>query len=176
MTATLAGRRAFAPGASSGIGAAPARALVEAGARVALAARNGEGLADVARRLDGRATSHACDVRDERQVAHAVRDAAEAMGGIDLVVSAAGLGRFAAVEDTPPDEWREILDTNLTRTFLVFRETLPHVRRARGHLFAIASIAATRPFAQSAPYSASKAGVPPLAAVAPREGQRHGVA
>ena len=74
-------RRAFVTGASSGIGAATARMLVEAGARVALVARNGEGLADVARRLDGRATSHACDVRDERQVARAVRDAAEAMGG-----------------------------------------------------------------------------------------------
>jgi len=175
MTDTLAGRRAFVTGASSGIGAATARALVEAGARVALAARNGEGLADVARRLDGRATSHACDVRDERQVAHAVRDAAEAMGGIDLVVSAAGLGRFAAVEDTPPDEWREILDTNLTGTFLVFRETLPHVRRARGHLFAIASIAATRPFAQSAAYCASKAGVRALAAVVAEEVRREGV-
>ena len=167
-------RRAFVTGASSGIGAATARALVEAGARVALVARNGEGLADVARRLDG-ATSHACDVRDERQVAHAVREAAEAMGGIDLVVSAAGLGRFAAVEDTPPDEWREILDTNLTGTFLVFRETLPHVRRARGHLFAIASIAATRPFAQSAAYSASKAGVRALAAVVAEEVRREGV-
>ncbi|OLE77237.1 MAG: hypothetical protein AUG02_02370 [Chloroflexi bacterium 13_1_20CM_2_70_9] len=174
MTDTLAGRRAFVTGASSGIGAATARALVEAGARVALVARNGEGLADVARRLDG-ATSHACDVRDERQVARAVRDAAEAMGGIDLVVSAAGLGRFAAVEDTPPDEWREILDTNLTGTFLVFRETLPHVRRARGHLFAIASIAATRPFAQSAAYSASKAGVRALAAVVAEEVRREGV-
>ena len=174
MTETLAGRRALVTGASSGIGAATARMLVEAGARVALAARDGDGLADVARRLDG-ATSHACDVRDERQVARAVRDAAEAMGGIDLVVPAAGLGRFAAVEDTPPDEWREILDTNLTGTFLVFRETLPHVRRARGHLFAIASIAATRPFAQSAAYCASKAGVRALAAVVAEEVRREGV-
>ena len=83
--------------------------------------------------------------------------------------------RFAAVEDTPTDEWREILDTNLTGTFLVFRETLPHVRRARGHLFAIASIAATRPFAQSAAYSASKAGVRALAAVVAEEVRREGV-
>src|SRR5207247_10390289 len=91
-------RRAFVTGASSGIGAATGRMLVEAGARVALVARNGEGLADVARRLDGRATSHACDVRDERQVPRAVRDAAAALGGLDLVVPAAGLGRSAPAE------------------------------------------------------------------------------
>ena len=172
---TLAGRRAFVTGASSGIGAATARALAAAGAGVALAARDGPALEKLARSLGGRATTHRCDVRDERAVARAVGDAAEALGGIDIVVAAAGIGRFAAVEDTSLEDWREVIDVDLTGTFLVFRATLPHVRPARGHLFAIASIAAKRPFAQSAAYCAAKAGVRALAAVVAEEVRREGV-
>jgi len=171
----LAGRRAFVTGASSGIGAATARALAEAGACVALAAREGDALGRVMRGLSGSAKAFVCDVRQEREVARAVQDAAAALGGIDLVVAAAGLGRFGRAERIRVEEWDEVIDTNLRGTFLVFHETLPHVRRAKGHLFAIASIAATRPFAESAAYSASKAGVRALAQVVAEEVRREGV-
>lgn len=171
----LAGRRAFVTGASSGIGAATARALAEAGACVALASRDRSALNGMARELSGRAQPFPCDVRDEVALARAVRDAAAALGGIDLVVAAAGLGRFEAAERMSVDAWDEVIDTNLRGTFLVFRETLPHVRRARGHLFAIASIAALRTFPESAAYSASKAGVRALAQVVAEEVRREGV-
>jgi NADP-dependent 3-hydroxy acid dehydrogenase YdfG len=171
----LAGRRAFVTGASSGIGAATARALAEAGACVALAAREGHALERVTRELAGNAKAFVCDVRQEGDVARTVRDAAAALGGIDLVVAAAGLGRFSRAEQMRVEEWDEVIDTNLRGTFLVFHETLPHVRRAKGHLFAIASIAATRPFTESAAYSASKAGVRALAQVVAEEVRREGV-
>ena len=171
----LAGRRAFVTGASSGIGAATARALVEAGACVALAARGGEALSEVARELSASAKPFICDVRDEADVARAVRDAVAALGGIDLVVPAAGLGRFARTDEMAIDDWDEVIDTNLRGTFLVLHETLPHVRRARGHLFAIASVAALRPFAESAAYCASKAGLRALAQVVAEEVRREGV-
>jgi NADP-dependent 3-hydroxy acid dehydrogenase YdfG len=171
----LAGRRAFVTGASSGIGAATARALAEAGACVALAAREGDALGLVIRELSGSAKAFVCDVRQEREVARTVADAAAALGGIDLVVAAAGLGRFGRAERISVEEWDEVIDTNLRGTFLVFHETLPHVRRTKGHLFAIASIAATRPFAESAAYSASKAGVRALAQVVAEEVRREGV-
>jgi NADP-dependent 3-hydroxy acid dehydrogenase YdfG len=171
----LAGRRAFVTGASSGIGAATARALAEAGACVALASRDRPALDLVARELSGRAQPFPCDVRDEAALARAVRDAAAALGGIDLVVAAAGLGRFERTERMSADAWDEVVDTNLRGTFLVFRETLPHVRQARGHLFAIASIAALRPFPESSAYGASKAGVRALAQVVAEEVRREGV-
>jgi NADP-dependent 3-hydroxy acid dehydrogenase YdfG len=171
----LAGRRAFVTGASSGIGAATARALAEAGACVALASRDRSALDRMARELSGRAQPFTCDVRDEVALARVVRDAAAALGGIDLVVAAAGLGRFERAERMSVDAWDEVIDTNLRGTFLVFRETLPHVRPARGHLFAIASIAALRPFPESAAYGASKAGVRALAQVVAEEVRREGV-
>jgi len=171
----LRGKGAFITGGSGGIGAATARAFAAAGARVALAARDTNGLAAVARTIGDAATTHRCDVRDPGEVARAVDGAVAALGGIDIVVPAAGLGRFAAVEDTTAEDWREIVEVNLTGTFLVFRATLPHVRRARGHLFAIASIAATRPFVQSAAYCAAKAGVRALAAVVAEETRGQGV-
>ncbi|HEV8536947.1 MAG TPA: SDR family NAD(P)-dependent oxidoreductase [Candidatus Limnocylindria bacterium] len=171
----LGGRRAFVTGASSGIGRATARALAEAGAEVALAGRAGEALADLADELDGRAKALECDVRDPGAVARAVREAVSELGGIDIVVPAAGLGRFARTDRMRVDAWDEVVETNLRGTFLVFRETLPHVRRARGHLFAIASVAAMRPFAESGAYCASKAGVRALAQVVAEEVRREGV-
>jgi NADP-dependent 3-hydroxy acid dehydrogenase YdfG len=171
----LSGKRALVTGASSGIGAATARALAGAGACVALAARDRERLGTLARALPGNAMDYGCDVRDEGEVARLVRDVAGSLGGIDIVVAAAGLGRFGATERMSVTDWDEVLDTNLRGTFLVFREALPHVRRARGHLFAIASIAALRPFAESAAYCASKAAVRALAQVVAEEVRREGV-
>ena len=171
----LEGRRALVTGASSGIGRATARALAEAGACVALAARDPNALEQVARELDGKAKTFVCDVRDAEAVARVVREAAAGFGGLDIVVPAAGLGRFGPTERLPVAEWDEVIETNLRGTFLVFREALPHVRRAHGHLFAIASVAAMRPFAESGAYCASKAGVRALAQVVAEEVRREGV-
>jgi NAD(P)-dependent dehydrogenase (short-subunit alcohol dehydrogenase family) len=169
----LAGRRALVTGGSSGIGAATARALRSAGARVALTGRDRDRLEAVARQCDG--TGIECDVRDAAQVERAVAEAAAELDGLDIVVAAAGLGRFAPTEAQSVDDFDEVLAVNLRGTFLAFRAALPHVLASRGHLFALASIAALRPFPSSAAYCAAKAGTRLLAQVIAEEHRRDGL-
>lgn len=174
MSPTLADRRAFVTGASSGIGRATARSLSREGARVALAARDRASLVALARELPG-SVALPCDVTDAAAVAAAVASAASTMGGLDLVVAAAGLGRFGDTATFPVEEWDEVLDVNLRGTFLVVREALPHVRRSSGHLITLCSVAAIRAFPGSAAYCAAKAGVRALAQVVAEENRRDGV-
>jgi len=170
----LAGCRALVTGASSGIGRATARALAAEGARVALAARDRPALDALARELEG-AVVTACDVRDAAAVDAAVAEAAGGFGGLDLVVTAAGLGRFGDTASFPVEEWDEVLDVDLRGTFLVLRAALPHVRRSKGRLITLSSVAALRPFPGSAAYCAAKAGVRALAQVVAEENRRAGV-
>jgi clavulanate-9-aldehyde reducatase len=174
VTASLAGRRALVTGASSGIGEATARALAAEGARVALLSRDEAKLRSLAASLEG-AVAQPCDVRDAPAVDAAVRAAATALGGIDIVVTAAGLGRFGDTAAFAVEDWDEVLDVGLRGTFLVVRATLPHVRRSKGHVITIASIAALRPFPGSAAYCAAKAGVRAFAQVVAEENRRLGV-
>jgi NAD(P)-dependent dehydrogenase (short-subunit alcohol dehydrogenase family) len=153
----LAGRRAFVTGGSSGIGAAAVAALRGAGAAVVAPPRG------------------ACDVRDERSVVAAVARAAGDLGGLDLVVPAAGLGRFAPTAEARMEDVDEVMAVNFRGTFLVLREALPHLLRTQGHAFVLASIAALRPFPMSAAYCASKAAVRSLAQVIAEEYRHTGL-
>ena len=168
------GRRALVTGASSGIGRATARALAADGARVALLARERADLEAVARGLVGSVPIE-CDVRDAAAVDAAVRRAATLFEGLDLVVTAAGLGKFGDTATFAVEDWDEVLDVDLRGTFLVVRAALPHLRRSRGHVVTISSIAAVRPFPESAAYCAAKAGVRALAQVVAEEHRRAGV-
>ena len=153
----LEGRRAFVTGGSSGIGAATVAALREAGARVV---------------APGRAD---CDVRDAGSVKWAVSAAADELGGLDLVVPAAGLGRFAPTAEVAVDDVDEVMAVNFRGTFVVLREALPHLIGSRGHAFVLASIAALRPFPMSAAYCASKAAVRSVAQVIAEEYRHTGL-
>lgn len=174
MTGALTGRRAFVTGASSGIGAAVARALAGAGARVALAARDRAALEDLARELAG-AVATPCDVRDERSIGSAIAAAAEALGGIDIVVTAAGVGRFGAIGSFSAEDWDLVFDVGLRGTFLVVQAALPHVPPAGGDVITVSSIAAVRPFPGSAAYCAMKAGVRSFAQVLAAERRAGGL-
>lgn len=174
MGAALAGRRALVTGASSGIGRATARALTAEGARVALAARDRDALGELARELKG-SLALPCDVTDAAAVAATVASAAEELGGLDLVVAAAGLGHFGDTASFPVEQWDEVLDVGLRGTFLVVRDALPHLRSSKGQLFTISSVAAIQPFSGSAAYCAAKAGVRALAQVVAEENRRAGV-
>jgi NAD(P)-dependent dehydrogenase (short-subunit alcohol dehydrogenase family) len=114
-------------------------------------------------------------VRDADSVTRAVNAAARDMGGLDLVVAAAGLGRFARADEMSIEDFDEVVAVDLRGTYLVFRAALPHVRRSCGHLFALSSIAGLRPFPSSAAYCAAKAGVRSLAQVIAEENRRDGV-
>lgn len=147
----LAGRRILVTGGASGIGAAIGRRFAEEGARVALLDRAPMPQATIGIR---------CDLLDAASVAPAVRRAAEALGGLDGVVNAAGVDLMRPLETMTDAEWTQVIGVNLTAPMLVCRAALPAMREAgRGTIVAIASGAALRPLPERTAYCAAKAGV-----------------
>jgi NAD(P)-dependent dehydrogenase (short-subunit alcohol dehydrogenase family) len=159
------GKVAFVTGGSRGIGQAIARALMRAGARVAITATSDDALQRAARELASEPNNAEvlpirADVRDLTQVEQALDAAVRHFGGIDVLVNNAGIGVFRAVGDMAVDEWQKILDTNLTGVFYCCRAALPHLRaRGGGWIINISSLSAKHPFADGAAYCASKAGL-----------------
>lgn len=134
-------------GASTGIGAATARAAAAAGYRVVLAARSADKLAALVEDLGGadKALAVPCDVQDLGQQQAMVDAALAAFGRIDAVLANAGLGSTAAgVEGGDPDNWREMILTNIYGVALTAKLCLPELRRTRGHILLLGSRAGRR--------------------------------
>jgi NAD(P)-dependent dehydrogenase (short-subunit alcohol dehydrogenase family) len=164
----LDGQRAIVTGGASGIGAATARLMTEQGARVAVLDINGEGAELLAKELDGFA--YAVDVTDFTAFQAAVDDAHQKLGGLSLLYNNAGGSSLANVHDWALDEWRRIVDLNLTGVFHGFKAAIPHILAGGGGaIVSTASISGTRPSAGEAPYSAAKAAVVALTANAALE-------
>jgi NADP-dependent 3-hydroxy acid dehydrogenase YdfG len=144
-------------GASSGIGAATARAAVEAGYRVALAARSEDKLRTLAGELggDGRALALRCDVTSWEDQERMVAAALEAFGRVDVTFANAGFGARRGFENETPEFWREMVLTNVLGVAYTIRATLPAMRDSTGHYAITSSVAGRRPM-QGSLYSASK--------------------
>ena len=147
--AALDGKSAIVTGASSGIGAATARTLSEAGAKVAVGARRTD-------RLEGNVRLE-LDVTDAESCERFVSDAMEGLGGgIDIVVNAAGLGLGREPFDSSTEEDEEtVLDTNVHGLIRITRLCLPHIRDG-GHIVNIGSIAGRQAYENGALYVTSK--------------------
>lgn len=160
---TLAGRVAVVTGAGSGVGRATAIALAEAGATPVLVGRRPAALtesADLVRRRGGASIVTPADVSNENDVAAVVHRALEELGGIDVLVMAAGVGRYGPVASYPLDAWHETLATNLTGVFLCSRAVIePMRRRGGGAIVAVASGAGKQGYPNLAAYAASKFGL-----------------
>lgn len=178
---TLGGRTALVTGGGRGLGRAIALALADAGADVAVLARDAAQVRDVAAAVVDRGRrGHgvAADVADGAAVAEAVRDTAGRLGPVDVLVLNAGvitpLGANAAVD---PEEWARALDVNVAGAFRALRATLPAMlQRGWGRVVAISSGAATPPGMLSASaYSASKAALEALTLHVAREVAGSGV-
>jgi NAD(P)-dependent dehydrogenase (short-subunit alcohol dehydrogenase family) len=157
-TGRLAGRRALVTGAASGIGRAIAMLFAAEGASIALLDVNVEAVLAAASAIGGHGI--AVDVLNHEAVPLAVAQAAEALGGIDAVVNAAGIVGVTSLADTDYATWRRMIDINLTGPYLVCRAALPWLREANGSTIVnIGSAQAFRPVGASAAYAASKAGV-----------------
>ncbi len=155
----MKGLRVLVTGATSGIGLACARELKRRGCRLALVGRRKDRLEAVARELGGLAIP--LDVRDRKAVEAAARRHPEAFSGTGILVNAAGLARgFSSLQEGDPDDWDEILDTNVKGLLYVTRQVLPGmVRRKQGHVVHIGSVAGRWAYPKGAAYCASKAAV-----------------
>ncbi|MCB9907033.1 MAG: SDR family NAD(P)-dependent oxidoreductase [Planctomycetes bacterium] len=152
MQATLSGKTALITGASSGIGAATARALSQLGASVILAARRTDRLEALAASLD-RASTLALDVRD----AAAVRGALESLD-LDLVVCNAGLGvGVGPLQEGAPEAWDRMIDTNVKGVLHTLRATLPGLlRKGAGDVVLLGSVAGRQVYPGGNVYNATK--------------------
>jgi NADP-dependent 3-hydroxy acid dehydrogenase YdfG len=140
-------------GASTGIGAATARHAAEAGYRVVLAARSEDKLRALADEVGGLAVR--CDVTEwEDQQALAAR-ARDEYGRIDVVFANAGFGGPRGFEKGTPEEWKEMVLTNVYGCALTIRATMPALRESKGHLLLTSSVAGRRALPGSL-YSATK--------------------
>lgn len=153
------GTRALVTGASKGIGRATAEALAARGARVALQARTAADLEALAAALPG--SGHAAvpgDVGDAEDAARCVAGAIEALGGLDLVVSNAGVAHYKPFRLQPLEEIEQMTRVNWLGTVHVVHAALPHLLdRAAGHIVIVSSGAALRSMPSGACYAATKA-------------------
>ncbi|GAA4729410.1 hypothetical protein GCM10023328_04970 [Modestobacter marinus] len=166
-------------GASSGIGAATARAAAAAGARVVLAARREDRLAALAEELGsarGAALAVRCDVTDPAQVADALQAAVDAFGRIDVVVNNAGQGLQGTVADVDLEDVRAVLELNVLGPLVVMQAAVPHLRAGGGgSIVNISSGTTLAAVPGTGPYAASKSALEKLSAVARAELEPDGI-
>jgi NAD(P)-dependent dehydrogenase (short-subunit alcohol dehydrogenase family) len=124
----LAGKTAVITGGNSGIGLATAKAFVREGARVAIIGRNRETLQLAAKELGDQAIALVADTVDENQLTAAFDEAGKRFGGIDIVFANAGIGASTPLGGTTAEEFRQVIDINLTGVFLTVQAALPHLR------------------------------------------------
>jgi NADP-dependent 3-hydroxy acid dehydrogenase YdfG len=151
-------------GASSGIGAASARAAAAAGWRLTLAARSADRLNALAAELGGsdRALAVTCDVTEYEQQQAMVAATLEHFGTLDAVFANAGIGSRPGMYREPPEQWRELVLTNVLGPALTVRATLEALEKSQGHLILTGSLAA-RFIQPGSLYSATKAAVATIA-------------
>jgi len=176
----LRGQAALVTGASSGIGRHLAELLAAAGARVALAARRADRLAEAAREIEaagGRCLPIALDVTRSDSVAAAVAAAESELGPLTILVNNAGVTVAKPVLQHTEEEWDYVLDTNLKGAWLMAREFAQHLadRGRPGRIVNIASVLGLRTIAWVPSYSAAKAGLIHLTHVLAMELARYGI-
>lgn len=176
---SLAGQGAFVTGAAQGLGAAIARGLAEAGARVVLADVDGAVEATAAALRNG---GHDCiamqlDVRDEAAFRRCFDAAVQHFGGVDVMVNNAARTPYASIWDITAEEWDEVLAVNLRGSFFGCRIAGRHMReRGAGRIINLASIAGQQASAATGVhYAASKAGIVALTRSFAQELAPHGV-
>ena len=157
----FAGRNAIVTGGAQGIGLAIVNRLAESGARVRIWDRDDKLLAATVAKLGKSVTGDAIDVTDADAIARATRSALEALGKIDVLVNNAGIaGMSKPVVDYPVDEWKRVIDIDLTGPFLCCRAVVPHMTRAGyGRIVNIASVAGKEGNPNAAAYGAAKGGL-----------------
>jgi NAD(P)-dependent dehydrogenase (short-subunit alcohol dehydrogenase family) len=164
MSVSLEGKVAIVTGGSRGIGRAIAAAFLKKGVHVGISGVNRGHLQKAEAELSRLGSAGAqimtfeADVRDHLAVESIIDETARRQGGLDILVNNAGVGWFGSVESQGHDDWRRVIDTNLTGVFNCCKASIPHLRRrGGGWIINISSLAGSNPFVGGASYCASKA-------------------
>jgi 3-oxoacyl-[acyl-carrier protein] reductase len=172
----LDGKTAVVTGGGRGIGRHIARALVAAGAQVAIAARTESQLRETAEALGERCAWFAYDQRDPASIAQ-LADAVQArFGAPDILVNNAGLMRGGPVTELSLEDWNEVIETNLTGVFLMTKAFLPGmITRQRGDIFMVSSMSGKKGDPGAGAYAASKFGLQGFSQALLYEVRRHNI-
>ena len=157
---SLPDKVAIVTGASKGLGKAMALALGQAGAKLALVSRNAETLGSVAEEVTnagGDARVFVADVSDETQVRRLEHEVLQSYGAVHILINNAGINLRKNLVDFTLEEWRTVLDSNLTSVFLMCRSMVPHIKdQSYGRIINVSSIMGHVSIAGRSAYSASK--------------------
>jgi 3-hydroxybutyrate dehydrogenase len=180
MSSKLKDKIAFVTGAASGIGKEIAATYAREGAKVAIADMNmaaAQATADELKAGGASAMAVAADVTDEGQVNAAVAEVVKAWGGVDILVSNAGIQIVHPLEDFPFAEWKKMLAIHLDGAFLTTKACLPHMYASGrgGSIIYMGSVHSKEASMLKAPYVAAKHGLIGLAKVIAKEGGMKGV-
>ena len=171
MSFDLSGRTALVTGSTRGVGLALARALAGAGARVAINGRTAEAAEAVAAGIEG-AVAATFDVTDDAAVAGAV----DSLGPGDILVNNTGMALRRSLVDLELDEWRRLLDVNLTSAFLVSRAVAPGmIERGRGKIVNVCSLMSELARPTTGGYAATKGALKMLTRSMCAEWAQHGI-
>jgi NAD(P)-dependent dehydrogenase (short-subunit alcohol dehydrogenase family) len=172
MAGRVDGKRALVTGAASGIGRATALLLAREGARVAVTDRNEEGawaVAEEIRAAGGVALGFGLDVADEPAWTAGLAQVTDTWGGLDVLVSNAGIGNGKPVTETTLEDWRRVMSVNLDGVFLSLRTAIPIMREGGGSIVIVSSVTGMKALPGACAYSASKAALRMLSKVAALE-------
>jgi NAD(P)-dependent dehydrogenase (short-subunit alcohol dehydrogenase family) len=152
------GKVVLITGAARGIGAQTARVLAERGARLALVGLEPAALAELADEIGKDHAWWELDVTDQAATDRVVAGVVDEFGGLDVVMTNAGIASYGTVRQIDPAAFQRVIDINLTGMFRTAHAALPHVIDRKGYILVVASLAAFTPLAGMAAYDASKSG------------------
>lgn len=154
---------AFITGGSKGIGLGIAEELIKKGVKVVLTGRNGIDVKAASEYLNGISAESTLglvsDVRNYDDQLKAVQQAVAKFGRLDFLIANAGVGHFGNIIDLSPDQWKETIDINLTGVFNSVKASLEQIKKNKGYIITISSLAGTNFFSGGAAYNASKFGL-----------------
>jgi NAD(P)-dependent dehydrogenase (short-subunit alcohol dehydrogenase family) len=174
----MKGKVVLITGASSGIGRAVALKFASEGASVALVARRADKLAEVAQAiaaLGSEAVAIPADVTQEADIERIVRETIQTLGGIDVLVNAAGIIENGTIETTRLQDWDYMMNVNVRAPFYLMQCAMPHLVERRGNVVNVSSVTGIRAFPGILAYCASKAAVDQLTHCAALEMAAKGV-
>jgi NAD(P)-dependent dehydrogenase (short-subunit alcohol dehydrogenase family) len=178
MAGELDGRVALVTGATSGIGRATALRFAAEGARVAVVGRDEGTLGEVVRQIEesgGASVALRGDVMVDEDARRVVDEAVARLGGLDVLVNAAGIISNGTVESTPLEDWDAMMNVNLRSVFHLMQLAVPHLEKRPGNIVNVSSVTGLRAFPGVLAYCVSKAGVDQLTRCAALELAAKGV-
>ena len=159
---TLENKVAYITGGSKGIGLGIAKKLSDAGMRVAITSRHINEAEKAAQSLsnnDSKILALESDVTSLESETQVIKKVIEKFGALDVLVANAGIGHFASIEDLTPEIWKQTIDTNLTGVFNSVKASLPEIKKSKGYIITIGSLAGINFFENGSAYNASKFGI-----------------